>query len=215
MILEEIMNTEVVTLGPGHTIREARERMEDKKIRHLPIVDDQGEIIGIVSDRDLKEAIPSSLIGKQDLSVYDTPLSEIMTQDPLVGHPLDFVEEAAVIFYEHGIGCLPVVTAGKVVGIITETDLLYRYIELTGASKPGSQIEVRVPDVAGVLFGVSKVFYDHNANVLSVLVYPDKERLDHKILVIRVKTMNPLEIIEELRKEGYDVLWPNLPGMQQ
>ena len=215
MILEEIMNTEVVTLGPGNTIREALERMEDKKIRHLPIVDDKGEIVGIVSDRDLKEAIPSSLIGKQDLSVYDTLLSEIMTRDPLTGHPLDFVEEAAVIFYEHGIGCLPVVSAGKVVGIITETDLLYRYIELTGASKPGSQIEVRVPDVAGVLFGVSKVFYDHNANVLSVLVYPDKERLDHKILVIRVKTMNPLAIIEELRKEGYDVLWPNLPGMQQ
>ncbi|KZE39790.1 acetoin utilization protein AcuB [Bhargavaea cecembensis] len=215
MILEEMMNTEVVTLGPGHTIREARELMEDRKIRHLPIVDDEGGIVGVVSDRDLKEAIPSSLIGKQDLSVYDTPLSDIMTTDPLTGHPLDFVEEAAVIFYENGIGCLPVVSSGKVVGIITETDLLYRYIELTGASKPGSQIEVRVPDVAGVLFGVSKVFYEHNANVLSVLVYPDKERLDHKILAIRVKTMNPLAIIEELRKEGYDVLWPNLPGMQQ
>lgn len=215
MILEEMMNTEVVTLGPGHTIREARELMEEKKIRHLPIVDDEGGIVGVVSDRDLKEAIPSSLIGKQDLSVFDTPLSEIMTKDPLIGHPLDFVEDAAVIFYENGIGCLPIVSSGKVVGIITETDLLYRYIELTGASKPGSQIEVRVPDVAGVLFGVTKIFYEQNANVLSVLVYPDKERLDHKILVIRVKTMNPLAIIEELRKEGYDVLWPNLPGMQQ
>lgn len=215
MILEEMMNTEVVTLGPAHTIREARELMEDRKIRHLPIVDDEGGIVGVVSDRDLKEAIPSSLIGKQDPSVFDTPLSEIMTKDPLTGHPLDFVEEAAVIFYENGIGCLPVVSSGKVVGIITETDLLYRYIELTGASKPGSQIEVRVPDIAGVLFGVTKVFYEHNANVLSVLVYPDKERLDHKILAIRVKTMNPLAIIEELRKEGYDVLWPNLPGMQQ
>ncbi|EMR05710.1 Inosine-5'-monophosphate dehydrogenase [Bhargavaea cecembensis DSE10] len=215
MILEEMMNTDVVTLGPGHTIREARELMEDRKIRHLPIVDDEGGIVGVVSDRDLKEAIPSSLIGKQDLSVYETPLSDIMTKDPMVAHPLDFVEDAAVIFYENGIGCLPVVSSGKVVGIITETDLLYRYIELTGASKPGSQIEVRVPDVAGVLFGVFKVFYEQNANVLSVLVYPDKERLDHKILVIRVKTMNPLAIIEQLRKEGYDVLWPNLPGMQQ
>lgn len=214
MILEEIMNTEVVTLGPGRTIREARELMEEKKIRHLPIVDDEGGIIGVVSDRDMKEAIPSSLIGKQDPSIYELPISEIMTKNPITGHPLDFVEDAAVIFYENGIGCLPVVSSGKVVGIITETDLLYRYIELTGASKPGSQIEVRVPDVAGVLHGVSKVFYENNSNVLSVLVYPDKERLDHKILVIRVKTMNPLSIIEDLRKEGYDVLWPSLPGMQ-
>ena len=73
------------------------------------------------------------------------------------------------------IGCLPIVSNGKLVGIITETDLLYKYIELTGAHQPGSQIEVRVPNKPGYLFEVSKVFQNKKSNVLSVLVYPDKE----------------------------------------
>ncbi|WP_040229215.1 acetoin utilization AcuB family protein [Bhargavaea cecembensis] len=215
MILEEIMSKEVYTLKQENSIKDALRLMEDKKIRHLPIVTDDGAVSGLVTDRDIKQAVPSTLIGKQDSGLYDTPLSEIMTRDPMVGHPLDFVEDAAVLFYENEFGCLPVVSGGRLVGIITETDLLYTYIELTGASQPGSQMEVRVPDVAGVLFGVSKVFYRHNSNVLSVLVYPDKDSSTHKILVIRVKTMNPLPIIEDLRKEGYEVLWPNVPGIDR
>ncbi|MET3575366.1 acetoin utilization AcuB family protein [Bhargavaea ullalensis] len=215
MILEEIMSTEVHTLSADDTIKDALQLMEEKKIRHLPILSADGSLAGVVTDRDIKEAIPSTLIGKQDSALYETPLSDIMTRNPMVGHPLDFVEDAAVLFYETQIGCLPVISAGRLAGIITETDLLYTYIELTGASQPGSQMEVRVPDEPGVLFGVSKVFYKHNANVLSVLVYPDKNSSDHKVLVIRVKTMNPLPIIEDLRKEGYEVLWPNVPGIDR
>ena len=88
---------------------------------------------------------------------------------------MDFVEEAAVLFYDHKIGALPIISNNELVGIITETDLLYKYIELTGAHQPGSQIEVRVPNVPGILFEVSKVFHEQKTNVLSVLVYPDKE----------------------------------------
>ena len=106
---------------------------------------------------------------------------------------MDFVEEAAVLFYVNKIGSLPIVSNNKLVGIITETDLLYKYIELTGAHQPGSQIEVRVPNTPGILFEVSKVFHEQNVNVLSVLVYPDKENEANKILVIRINSMNPLE----------------------
>ncbi|SIT85364.1 acetoin utilization AcuB family protein [Edaphobacillus lindanitolerans] len=215
MILEEIMSAEVYTLAPEDSIRDALRLMEEKKIRHLPVLSGDGSLAGVVTDRDIKEAVPSTLIGKQESDLYETPLSDIMTRNPMVGHPLDFVEDAAVLFYETQIGCLPVVSSGKLVGIVTETDLLYTYIELTGASQPGSQMEVRVPDEPGVLFGVTKVFLGHNANVLSVLVYPDKNSSDHKVLVIRVKTMNPLPIIEDLRKEGYEVLWPNVPGINR
>lgn len=57
---------------------------------------------------------------------------------------------------------------------------------------------------------MSKVFYEHKVNVLSVLVYPDRQDNANKILAFRIKTMNPIPIIEDLRKEGFDVLWPNL-----
>ena len=213
MIVEQMMNTIVHTLQPSHSIKDAIDLLREKKIRHLPITTEDGHVVGVLSDRDIKDATPSNLIDNQQNDIYTTPIEAIMTKNPLIGHPLDFVEEVATIFYDQKIGCLPIVSSGKIVGIVTETDLLYKYIELTGAHQPGSQIEVRVPNRPGILFEVSKVFYHHHSNVLSVLVYPDLQNDNNKILVFRVKTMNPLGIIEDIRKEGFDVLWPNMPGM--
>jgi acetoin utilization protein AcuB len=213
MILEQMMKKEVLTLLPTNTIKEAINLLREKKIRHLPITKEDGSVVGVVTDRDIKDATPSNLLDSHNHDIFETPIEEIMTKNPVIGHPLDFVEEVATIFYEQQIGCLPIVSGGKLVGIVTETDLLYKYIELTGSLQPGSQIEVRVPNRPGILFEVSKVFHDHHANVLSVLVYPDVQHDTNKILVFRVKTMNPLGIIEDIRKEGFDVLWPNMPGM--
>lgn len=213
MLIEEIMKQDVLTLTSTNTVLDALELMRTKKIRHIPIVTDELAVIGIVTDRDLKEVIPSTLTLDVDKNIYSTELSIIMTKNPIVGHPMDFVEESAIIFYDHQIGCLPIVSKNKLVGLITETDLLYKYIELTGAHQPGSQIEVRVPNVPGILFEVSKVFRDHKINVLSVLVYPDKENEESKILVIRIKTMNPLNVIQGLESGGFEVLWPNVPGI--
>lgn len=212
MLIEEIMKRQVITLSENHSISDALMIMREKRIRHLPIISSTDEVVGVVTDRDLKEGIPSE---HKDVNVYNTLLKDIMTKDPIIGHPMDFVEEAAVIFYDNQIGCLPIVSNKKLVGIITETDLLYKYIELTGAHQPGSQIEVRVPNISGILFEVSKVFHEHKMNILSVLVYPDKENEDNKILVIRVKTMNPLKVINGLRDSGFEVLWPNVPGIDR
>ena len=213
MIVEQMMSKDVLTLLPSNTIKDAVALFKEKKIRHLPIVDTEGKVIGVVTDRDIKEATPSNLMDGQNHHIFETPLEDIMTKNPIIGHPLDFVEEVATQFYDQQIGCLPIVSGGKLVGLVTETDLLYKYIELTGASQPGSQIEIRVPNRPGSLYEISKIFHEHKVNVLSVLVYPDNQTESNKILVFRVKTMNPLEIIEDIRKEGFDVLWPNMPGM--
>ncbi|WP_210468553.1 acetoin utilization AcuB family protein [Sporosarcina sp. 6E9] len=213
MLIEEIMKLDVVTLFPSNTVKDALEIMLENKIRHLPIITEDQAVVGIITDRDLKEIVPSTMSDSIDKNVYDIKLSEVMTKNPITAHPMDFVEESAVVFYTNQIGSLPIVSNNKLVGIITETDLLYKYIELTGAHQPGSQIEVRVPNIPGILFEVSKVFYEHKTNVLSVLVYPDKENSANKILVIRIKTMNPLQVIDGLKTAGFEVLWPNVPGI--
>lgn len=213
MLIEEIMNTNVKALSPDNTVHDALHLMSKERIRHLPIISADREVIGLVTDRDLKEALPSSAIEVYNNEIYNVKLSSLMVKKPLTGHPMDFVEEAAVIFYDNKIGCLPIVSNRKLVGIITETDLLYKYIELTGANHPGSQIEVRVPNIPGILFEVSKVFHEQKTNVLSVLVYPDKVNEENKILVIRIKTMNPLKVIKGLKDKGFEVLWPNVPGI--
>lgn len=213
MLIEEIMNRDVATLYPQQTLREAVATLRERQVRHIPVINDAREVLGVITDRDIKQATPSSLLEGTDYSVLDTPIEQIMTKNPITGHPLDFVEETATIFYDNRIGCLPIVSKGKLVGMITESDMLYKFIELTGVHQPGSQIEIRVPNKSGVLYEVSKVFYEFKINVLSVLVYPDKQDETFKILVIRVKTINPLRLVSALEKEGFKVLWPSQPSL--
>lgn len=213
MIVEEIMNHEPYTLAPTNTVREVLQLMREKKVRHVPIVDEEHHVLGVITERDIKEALPSSLQDEPNSPVFEAAAREVMIKKPLVGHPLDSVEEVALTFYESKVGCLPIVSAGKLVGIVTTTDLLYTYIELIGATEPGSKIEIRVNDAPGVLFDITKIFAAHHANVQSVLVYPDSENTHNKILSVRIQMLNPLAVIEDLRKAGFDVLWPNLPGI--
>ncbi|MEK3766784.1 acetoin utilization AcuB family protein [Solibacillus sp. FSL K6-4121] len=213
MIVEEIMKREIHTLLPENTVRDAVRLMREEKIRHVPIVSLDNIVVGIITDHDLKNALPSCLREEPNSIIYDAPIEEIMVKNPIVGHPLDFVEEVATIFYDAKISCLPIVSAGKLVGIVTTTDLLYTYIELTGAHQPGSKIDIRVNNQPGMLFEISKVFQENKANVVSVLVYPDGDNTNSRIVSVRLQVINPLHIIEDLRKQGYDVLWPNLPGV--
>lgn len=211
MILEEIMSQNVVTLTEKETIQKAVEVMRINKIRHLPIVDDESHLVGLVSNQDIRDATPS--IFRPDLFLEDLqkPINSIMKKDVISGHPLDFVEDIAAVFYENNIGCMPVLQDGKLKGIITETDLLHTFVKLTGANQPGSHIQIKVPNKAGMLSEVASIFKGKKTNIHSVLVYPDSNNEQFKILVIRVQTMNPLAIVLALKDHGYEVLWPKAP----
>ncbi len=214
MIVEEIMISKLYTLEKENTIEEAIHLMKENRIKHIPIVDRDMRLIGIVTDRDIKEAIPSIFFFDDNREILQKPLESIMTTEVITGHPLDFVEEVAAIFYESKIGCLPILKDKRLVGIITQTDLLHTLVELTGAHQPGSQIEIRVRNKMGMLFRLFSDIQNCKVNILSVLVYPDKRDEDFKIIALRIQTMNPLRLIEELEKSGHEVLWPNLPGME-
>jgi acetoin utilization protein AcuB len=212
MIVEQIMKTNVATLRPNNTIADAIELLKRYHIRHIPIIDDDNHVIGIVTDRDIRDASPSIFHACEHLEDFQRPVSTIMKTNVITGHPLDFVEEIAALFYEHRISCLPIIKDGKLAGIVTETDLLHTLVQLTGAHQPGSQIEVKVPNISGMLSEVAAIFGKRNLNISSVLVYPDKDER-YKILVFRIQTMNPTGIIADLKNAGYTVLWPNLPGV--
>ncbi len=213
MLVEKLMERDVITVGPQATVRDAIRTLSENRIRHLPIVSERDELLGLITDRDLKN-LRAGIIGRPEKDeLYDTPLERVMKTSVMTGHPLDFVEEVALLFYQNKIGCLPIIAHDKLVGIVTETDLLYNYIELTGAHQPSSQIEIKVPNRIGILYEVFRVFYQYEANIVSVLVYPYDELDDYKILAIRVNLMNPLDLIEKLTEEGFDVVSPAGPGM--
>jgi acetoin utilization protein AcuB len=213
MIAEQIMHKELYTLLPTNTVRDAVNLMHDKKIRHIPIINEHHELLGIVSDHDVKEALPSSLSNEDKSSVYSAPISEIMATETLYAHPLDFLEEIALTLYETKKSCMPIVSSDKLVGIVTTTDLLYTYMELTGTTTPGSKIDIRVKNRPGLLYEITDIFKEHHINVISVLVYADKNDSHHSIVSVRVRILNPTQLIEALRQKGFDVLWPNIPGI--
>ncbi|MCK1991879.1 CBS domain-containing protein [Peribacillus muralis] len=212
MIVEKIMNEDIITLTPADTIHSAVLLIKEKRIRHIPIVDDCFQLVGLVSDRDIRDAVPSIFNTAEYKNDLQKPLSSIMKTDLITGHPLDFVEEIGAVFCENSISCLPIVKERKLVGIITGSDLLQSFVELTGVNQPGSQIEIKIPNKAGTLHDIAHIFKRRNSNILSTLVYPEKDGTDYKILVIRVQTMNPFMVVEDLKQEGYTVLWPSLPG---
>ncbi len=207
------MKTDVAKLLPTDTIKDAMGLMETRKIRHIPIVDQEGHLVGLVTVAKIRDATPSIFHANEHPEDLKKPLETIMEKSVITGHPLDFVEEAAGLFYTHKISCIPIIQNRKLVGIVTETDLLRTMVELTGAHQPGSQIEIKVPNLTGVLSDITSIFKNKNANILSVLVYPDKTDEHFKILVLRVQTMNPTALIQNLKQAGYNVLWPNLPGI--
>ncbi|MED1203172.1 acetoin utilization AcuB family protein [Heyndrickxia acidicola] len=215
MIVEEIMTRDVAALKPDDTVQAALALMKEKTIRHIPLINELDELAGLVTERDIKGVLSNSLLNSPENPSVELPLRKLMKTNILTGHPLDFVEEVAVLFYENKIGCLPILENQKLVGIITGTDLLHTMVKITGADQPGSQIELKVPNRSGILHEITGIIQKHRVNVHSLLVYPDKSDPHSKILVFRVNTMNPLTLIQHLKDEGYTVLWPNMPGISE
>ncbi len=211
MIIEDIMVKDVITLQKNATLQQAIDLVKQKKIRHIPIVDDDQGLIGLLCDVDIRSATPSIYHLEEYKEDLLKPISDIMITDIYTAHPLDFVEEIAFVFYEQKISCMPVISDNKLVGIITETDLLHTYVELTGANQPASQIEVKVTNKPGTLSEIAEIIKVHNSNVNSIFIYPYKEDPAFKVLVLRIQTMNPLKIVQGLRSVGYEVLWPDIP----
>ena len=130
--VRDFMSTKVVTLTPESTMDEAVALEMRMRIRHIPIL--EGEtLVGIVTDRDLKRAMPSLLTGtnreQHEQVMKSTKVGQIMTRSPLTTSPEAPLKDAVRILCEEKFGALPVVDGKKLVGIITETDLLRAFLQ--------------------------------------------------------------------------------------
>ncbi|MCG7332250.1 CBS and ACT domain-containing protein [Salinicoccus roseus] len=212
MLVERIMTSPVRTLTPEHTIEDALNMMSTYSFRHIPLVDDEENLVGIVSDRDIKLTLPSVLSDDDPDFTLKVPISRIMRKRVTYCHPLDFVEEIALDFYHYAIGAIPVLRNGRVVGIITQKDMLNTYLELTGITEPGSMIEVEVEDRTGIIYDIGRVFKELNIKIVSISVYRNKEKKGFKTIVLRVQAMNPRKAIDTLKDRGFTVLEPSQMG---
>ena len=131
MNLDSIMSTDLVTISPNENLATARELMHDKRIHHLPVVDKDGNLVGLVTLTNVLAATDSFLrevdnrLHASEISVADVMVRDLATVDEHAS-----LRQAALFLEKHRIGCLPVVTDGELRGIITDTDFVAVAINL-------------------------------------------------------------------------------------
>ena len=130
--VRDIMSAEVTTLGRNDTLLLAKDIMNLGRIRHFPVVEDD-ELVGVVSQRDLYRASLGTVMQygekAQRAFLESVAVKEIMV-DPISIGPDATVQDAARLMMEHKIGCLPVLEDNRLVGIVTETDMLQVVVDM-------------------------------------------------------------------------------------
>ena len=127
MKVADSMTREVMTLAPEQSLRDAMMLIQRHRIRHIPIVVD-GSVTGMITDRDIRKATPSIHSGateeEYERVLSETPVSAVMTRDPATVTPQTSIKEVAGLMVQRKYGALPVVDEGRLVGIISQIDLL-------------------------------------------------------------------------------------------
>lgn len=163
MLVGERMSKPVISITPDMAVQDALALFRKEHIRRAPVIQN-GKLVGIVSDKDLLNASPSPVTS---LSVWEInyliskiKVSEVMTRKVVTAQVDTPIEEAARIMADNKFGGLPVVEDGKVVGIITETDLFKIFLELMGAREKGVRVTAQIDDVPGQLAKLTKGIAD-------------------------------------------------------
>jgi len=171
MLVRERMSKEPVTITADVSVTEALRLMREKKVRRLPVLDSHGKLVGIVSDKDLLFASPSPV---SSLSVWEMnyllaklTVEAVMTRQVITVSEETPLEEAARIMADNKIGGLPVMRDGKLVGIVTETDLFKIFLELLGARQPGVRVTALIPSAKGTLAKITSAIFGAGGNIMA------------------------------------------------
>jgi len=209
--MRERIRKNPVTINPNASFFEARKLIWQKGVRHLPVVDETNRLLGIVTERDIREAGPSdvdvvrvqdaaNLLKNLKVSTFMTPKEKLVTITPDT-----MIEEAVQLMHDNKIGCLPVLEGDKLYGIFTETDALDHLVDVFGSKEKGTRLTVALEDKPGMMLGVFEIFKKHNVDVTS-MVSPSFMVEGKRIAAIRIRTEQYEPIVKDLEKAGYAVL---------
>jgi acetoin utilization protein AcuB len=203
------MKRNPVFVDEGDSMKKAMDLLKEHEIRHLPVLKDGDRLVGILSERDIKQASPSPATALEIREIYylldKVKVKQIMTRRPYTVSSSAPIEEAALIIREKKIGCLPVVDDGKLVGILTETDIIDAFIAGMGVSGPGYRIELLLQNRPGKLLELLKLLKDFEANVVSVATaaHDDPDKI---INILRIETRNYKLVKAAIKKSGFELL---------
>jgi len=197
MKIKSLMISDPITIKENASIEEAIEVMKSNSIRHLPVVEKKNILKGFVTLADLKQGFIPSLVA-------DVSLSDLTIKDPITVDPDDDVEIAAQLIYKHKIGGMPVVKEGKLMGIITETDILRAFIDMMGILTASSRIDVVIGDEAGSMKMALQIIHDNGGEIINVSMAAEQTR--KRTYYFRLSPCKTDTIKNALEKEGFEVV---------
>jgi acetoin utilization protein AcuB len=171
MLVVERMTLDPTTVAGDTTVRQALQILEEQEIRHLPVVDDNGLLAGIVSEKDLLRADTAE------------PVGNVMTRDVVTVTEYTALEEAARIMVDRRISSLPVMRNGKLVGIVTETDLFRIFLELLGAREAGVRLTMLIPEEKGMLASLTGEIAAMGGNILALGTFMGEDPTNRMVTV--------------------------------
>ncbi|WP_018211977.1 CBS domain-containing protein [Desulfitobacterium hafniense] len=206
MYVKQFMTSRVFTVSPEDNIADTMALMREKQINRLPVVD-KGKLVGIVTDGDLREVSPSPAttlsIFELNYLVGKTPIRDVAVKKVITCTPDTKIEDAALLMREHGIGALPVVENGKLVGIVTESDIFDTFLDIMGFRSPGQRFVIETKDEVGVMVDLSSIMKEHDVDITSLAVYHLK---DNRVQILaRLNGDRVNEVKESLVAKGYSL----------
>jgi len=143
--LNAIMSTDVITVSLSATLAEARSLMQENRFHHLPVVNDGGDFVGLLTQTDVLAATDSILRDAENrLRARSIPIEDVMVRNVVTINENASIRQAALFLEKYRIGCLPIVTDGKLVGIITDTDFVAVAINLLEQLEEHEPVEVEI-----------------------------------------------------------------------
>ena len=196
MKIQTLMIPDPITIDAHASVSEAIELMKINSIRHLPVVSKGNILKGFLTLADLKQGLIPSMLG-------DLNLKDLMIKEPIRVSPDDDVEFAAKLIYKHKIGGMPVVRDGRLVGIITATDILRTFIDMMGILSSSSRIDVVMGEQPGSFQRALQIINDQGAEIINVGM--TEPQSGQRIYFFRLAACKTNSIKKALEKQGYEV----------
>jgi acetoin utilization protein AcuB len=213
MFVSETMHTDLIAVTPQTKLAEVRGLMQEKKFRHLPVVDKDGKLVGIVTDRDMRDAHPSSLLSEEEYQrtldkVMEHRVEEVMTVDPLTIAPYFTLQDTLMVMGKKKVGALPVVDdKGYLKGIMSTRDLLSAFVNIMGINEPGTLLCILADEKAGQLKKIVDIATEENVSMGSVLVAQDWDK-EKRAIFPYLLTNNVVTIKKKLLAAGFEFIDP-------
>lgn len=210
MYIGRIMHTDLITISPDASLVEARKLIERKNIDHLLVVNDKDKLVGILSDRDLKQywASPATTLSTHELTylLEKILVKMIMVKAVTTITPETTIERAAHIMQTRNINSLPVMEQEELVGIVTSTDVMGILLEAIGMNEDSVRLCVLVNDRIGAIPEVSALLRDLGINIQSLFTWPVRKYPGTHQLVMRLPGDDGPKAVAALNRNNFKVL---------